>query len=133
MKLGKHSKAVKRLGPRYGKRTRERLAKVETMSKANHKCPYCSYVTAKKVANGIFYCKKCSSKFTGKAYMPVKQKTVKHVKQEKVSFEDELFTEKKKKDEEKTENPTDAGEVSDSDNAAVIEETASETAPQENR
>ena len=33
MKRGKHSKAVKRLGPRYGKRTRERLAKVESMSK----------------------------------------------------------------------------------------------------
>ena len=131
MKLGKYSKAVKRLGSRYGKRTRERLAKVETSSKADHKCPYCNYVAAKRVANGIFYCKKCNSKFTGKAYMPMKQKTVKHVKQEKVSFEDELFTEKKKKNEEQPEKLGENEEVTDSGNNADIEEV--ETGPEENR
>ncbi len=103
MKSGKHSKAVKRFGPRYGKRTRERLSKVETVSKATHKCPYCNYVAVKKIANGIFSCNKCSSKFTGKAYSPVVKKVSKQKVQKEVKFEDELFTKKepKKGEEEK--------------------------------
>ena len=100
MKAGKHSKAVKRLGSRYGKRTRERLSKVEVTSKTTHKCPYCNYISAKKVANGIFSCNKCSSKFTGKAYAPMKKKTSKSQTQKTVQIEDELFTEKNKKNKE---------------------------------
>ncbi|MFW6013643.1 MAG: hypothetical protein ACOCQG_00560 [Candidatus Nanoarchaeia archaeon] len=127
MKLGKHSKAVKRFGPRYGKRTRERLAKIESMSKINHKCPYCSYESAKRVANGIFYCKKCSSKFTGRAYMPIKQKTVKHVKQKKIEFEDELFTEKKVKSEKLEENTTETNEAEKANETGETEEIAETT------
>lgn len=131
MKLGKHSKAVKRLGPRYGKRTRERLAKVESMSKSTHKCPYCSYVAARRVAKGIFYCKKCNSKFTGKAYAPIKQKTVKQVKKEKVDFDDELFTKKASKKASKEEQAAKAPDKIEEDKStSEAEET--EAAGQEN-
>ncbi|MFW5991123.1 MAG: hypothetical protein ACOCZ6_00605 [Nanoarchaeota archaeon] len=94
--MGKHSKAVKRLGVRYGKRIRNRLAKVETVAKSKHKCPYCNYLAAKKVSVGVFSCSKCNSKFTGRAFAPVKMKVKKQQKVTEHKFDDELFAKKEK-------------------------------------
>jgi len=33
-----------------------------------HKCPYCLAVQVKRIATGIWHCRKCNTKFTGKAY-----------------------------------------------------------------
>jgi len=33
-----------------------------------HKCPYCNKIKVKRVALGIWQCKKCNAKFAGKAY-----------------------------------------------------------------
>jgi large subunit ribosomal protein L37Ae len=33
-------------------------------------CPYCERVALKRVASGIWYCKKCKVKFAGGAYTP---------------------------------------------------------------
>ncbi|MFP4403620.1 MAG: 50S ribosomal protein L37ae [Candidatus Woesearchaeota archaeon] len=92
----KHVKGIKRFGARYGKKVRDRLSKIEAIIKTKHKCPYCHYNNVKRVSNGIFECKKCSSKFSGKAYMPMKQKISKKVSKEKIVFEDELFSKKPK-------------------------------------
>lgn len=97
MAVAKHSGAVKRFGARYGKRTRDRLAKIEVIAKATHKCPYCNYISVKKVSAGIFECKKCNSKFTGRAYQPLKKKTTKAVISQEVKFEGNLFEQKEKK------------------------------------
>ncbi|MDP3728608.1 MAG: 50S ribosomal protein L37ae, partial [bacterium] len=58
-----------RFGARYGKRTKTKFLTVEKAQKSPQKCPYCSRTTAvKRLSVGIFQCKKCDSKFTGKAY-----------------------------------------------------------------
>jgi len=65
--------SAKRFGARYGRRLKHKFAKIEKIQKQKHKCPYCSYNGVKRVSVGIWHCKKCDSKFTGKAYS-VKQK-----------------------------------------------------------
>jgi large subunit ribosomal protein L37Ae len=57
-----------RFGVRYGKRIREAVITVEKRQKQKQKCPYCKRLTAKRVAKGIWSCKKCKKKFTGGAY-----------------------------------------------------------------
>jgi len=59
---------IKRLGSRYGKRVRDRLAAIENISKKDLICPYCRKQKVKRLSIGIFECKKCKAKFTGKAY-----------------------------------------------------------------
>lgn len=61
-------KSTRRLGPRYGRRIRLRLGLIEKDQRAEYKCPYCSAVKVKRVSMGIWECKKCNAKFTGKAY-----------------------------------------------------------------
>ena len=63
----KHS-SVERFGSRYGKTIRDKVARIEKRQKQKHCCPYCSYNQVKRIAAGIWQCKKCSTKFTGKAY-----------------------------------------------------------------
>ena len=60
--------SVKRFGARYGRKTKVKFSKVETEQRKLHKCPYCSKVAVKRVALGIWQCRKCGVKFTGKAY-----------------------------------------------------------------
>ncbi|MBW2979406.1 50S ribosomal protein L37ae [Candidatus Woesearchaeota archaeon] len=62
--------SAKRFGARYGKTVKERFAKIEALQRAKHKCPYCSAVRVKRIAAGIWQCRKCNAKFTGKAYSP---------------------------------------------------------------
>lgn len=59
-----------RFGARYGRKTKERFALVETARKAKHKCPYCNKLGVRRIASGIWHCPKCSAKFAGKAYTP---------------------------------------------------------------
>lgn len=73
--------SVKRFGPRYGRKPKEKFAKIEKEQRKLHKCPYCNAIKVKRVAVGIWHCRKCDAKFTGKAYS-VKKKIV--VKEEPV-------------------------------------------------
>jgi len=59
---------TKRFGPRYGRTSRTKVAKIEVMQRATYDCPYCKYKKVKRMASGIWYCSKCYAKFTGKAY-----------------------------------------------------------------
>jgi len=68
MAAGKKLGSVKRFGPRYGRRVKHRLAEIESVLKGKHNCPYCKAPKVKRVAAGIWECKKCGAKFTGKAY-----------------------------------------------------------------
>jgi len=61
-------KSIKRFGARYGRKTKHKFAKIEAVLKGKHKCPYCNYEKVKRISAGIWQCKKCNSKFTGKAY-----------------------------------------------------------------
>ena len=60
--------SVRRLGSRYGRTVRFKLGKVEAEQRKKHKCPYCNYKKVKRVAVGIWHCKKCGATFTNKAY-----------------------------------------------------------------
>jgi large subunit ribosomal protein L37Ae len=64
--------SAKRFGVRYGSRPKHKFAKIEKEQRKSHKCPYCNYLKVKRVAVGIWNCKKCGSKFTGKAYSILK-------------------------------------------------------------
>ena len=60
--------SVKRFGPRYGASLKQRYGKAEEEKRLSKKCPYCSYNKARRIAAGIWHCKKCKSKFTARAY-----------------------------------------------------------------
>lgn len=71
----KKLKSAKRFGARYGRRVKERFAEIEKEQRKLHKCPYCNNVKVKRIAVGIWYCRKCKAKFTGKAYT-IKEKII---------------------------------------------------------
>jgi large subunit ribosomal protein L37Ae len=60
---------TKRFGPRYGRKPKNKLAKVEALQKAKQKCPHCNKLGVKRLATGIYNCPKCDTKFAGKAYI----------------------------------------------------------------
>jgi len=62
--------SVKRFGARYGRRVKNKFAAIERTLRAKHICPYCKAPKVKRISVGIWGCKKCGAKFTGKAYSP---------------------------------------------------------------
>jgi large subunit ribosomal protein L37Ae len=60
--------SVKRFGSRYGRTAKRTFAQIEKSQRSLHKCPYCRKVSVKRLAAGIWKCKRCDAKFTGKAY-----------------------------------------------------------------
>lgn len=60
--------SAKRFGARYGTKPKYLFAKIEQEQRRKHKCPYCNAVKVRRVAVGIWHCRKCNAKFTGKAY-----------------------------------------------------------------
>jgi large subunit ribosomal protein L37Ae len=64
MKKGR--KAVNRFGPRYGRTIKSRVADIE--SKPTGKCISCNSEKLEREATGIWKCRKCGTRFTGKAY-----------------------------------------------------------------
>ena len=59
-----------RFGVRYGKRVRQKVSDIEKHQKKKHECPYCHKLKVKRVSVGIWQCKKCNTKFAGRAYIP---------------------------------------------------------------
>ncbi|MBI5332631.1 MAG: 50S ribosomal protein L37ae [Candidatus Aenigmarchaeota archaeon] len=57
-----------RFGSKYGKRIREDVLKAIEKSKTLYKCPSCSRISVKRLASGIWQCKKCSVKYASGAY-----------------------------------------------------------------
>ena len=60
--------SAKRFGARYGRKTKLKFSNVETEQRKLHKCPYCTKIAVKRIALGIWQCRKCNVKFAGKAY-----------------------------------------------------------------
>jgi large subunit ribosomal protein L37Ae len=66
-------KAAGRFGPRYGRRVRTKVADIETNQRKKQPCIFCNG-TAKRLAKGIWQCKKCDKKFAGHTYfLPKKE------------------------------------------------------------
>lgn len=73
----KNFDAGKRFGTRYGRKLRHKFIAVETQQKAEYVCPSCRYPKVKRVAVGIWECKKCDAKFAARAYSAeIKKKSV---------------------------------------------------------
>jgi len=64
----KKARASGRFGARYGKTVRERLNQVEDIQRKKQKCPFCSKLGVKRLARGIWHCKKCSKKFASNTF-----------------------------------------------------------------
>ncbi len=60
--------AAGRFGPRYGKRSKKKLADIELLQRVKQKCPYCKKPKAKRDSKGIWICRNCGKKFTGDVY-----------------------------------------------------------------
>jgi len=65
--------SVKRFGARYGRKPKLKFSKIEAEQRKLHKCPYCNKTAVKRVAVGIWHCRKCNAKFTGRAYSITKK------------------------------------------------------------
>jgi large subunit ribosomal protein L37Ae len=59
-----------RYGPRYVTKTKKVVLEMENKEKQARVCPYCERPALKRIAAGIWYCKKCKTKFAGGAYFP---------------------------------------------------------------
>jgi len=61
---------AKRFGARYGRKPKKKFSQIEKLQRTKHKCKYCNKEGVKRVAAGIWHCRKCNTKFAGKAYTP---------------------------------------------------------------
>src|SRR3989338_8045489 len=84
--------SVKRFGARYGRKPKLKFSKIEAEQRKLHKCPYCNKIAVKRVAVGIWNCRKCKAKFTGKAYSITKKIITKEA-EEIVEEEPEIIKE----------------------------------------
>lgn len=68
MATKKKKNHVGRLGPRYGKKIRDRMSKVEQFQRKKQECPYCQRKGLKRLSKGIWFCKRCDKKFASDTY-----------------------------------------------------------------
>ena len=92
-KKEKSLKSAKRYGARYGRTIKLKVAVIEEELRKKHKCPYCHYNKVHRLAVGIWQCRKCNVKFTGKAYS-VMRKIMFHEKAEEPTMEEIMPEEK---------------------------------------
>jgi large subunit ribosomal protein L37Ae len=67
---GKVTGSAGRFGCRYGRFVRKRVADIEAISGALHRCPKCDMESVQRRGTGIWECRKCNYKFAGGAYQP---------------------------------------------------------------
>ena len=60
-----------KFGARYGIKIRKKISDVA--KKKTKECPYCGRKQLKRIASGIWECKKCNSKFAGGSYTPARE------------------------------------------------------------
>ena len=66
----KKVRSAGRFGARYGLKLRKKIIEIENVQRKKHICPECKNKTLKRIASGIWQCKKCGNKIAGKAYFP---------------------------------------------------------------
>ena len=57
-------------GSRYGVSNRRAAGAIERKAKATYVCPSCFYERVRRVAVGIWQCRKCNHRFAGGAWQP---------------------------------------------------------------
>ena len=111
MAVDKKLASGKRFGSRYGRKTRHKFSRIESEHRKMHKCPYCSEIKVKRISVGIWECKKCDAKFTGKAYSVRKKVKAKEEEEfEELPVEQEVEEEKGEKYRETMPEPEESSE-----------------------
>ncbi|MBI4147978.1 50S ribosomal protein L37ae [Candidatus Woesearchaeota archaeon] len=65
--------SVKRYRTRYGRTTKYKAAQMDSLYNGRRlKCPYCSKDAVKRTFVGVWECRHCAVKFSGRAYTPEK-------------------------------------------------------------
>jgi large subunit ribosomal protein L37Ae len=70
--MSKRTKKVGRtgwMGARYGIKVRRRVLEVDRARDVEYACPKCSTQTLRRVASGIYRCRRCSTTFASDAYV----------------------------------------------------------------
>ena len=102
MALEKTLTSGRRFGARYGRRVRHKFSKIEAEQKKSHQCPYCNDMKVGRVSAGIWKCRKCDAKFTGRAYtVPKKVVITSEAAKEEEMIEEMEEAEEKETEEEK--------------------------------
>ncbi len=57
-----------RFGVRYGVTIRQKVLEIEKKQKLKYECPSCHKLLVKRIAKGIWACRKCCHTFAGKAF-----------------------------------------------------------------
>lgn len=65
----KKIKSAGRYGVRYGLKLKKRIKEIDKLGKI-FTCPFCLKKSVKRIASGIWFCRKCNKKFAGDAYKP---------------------------------------------------------------
>ena len=60
--------AAGRYGVRYGTKLRKAVTSIERIQRRKQECPSCKKLGIKRVAMGIWECRKCGAKYAGGAY-----------------------------------------------------------------
>jgi large subunit ribosomal protein L37Ae len=64
----KKTKSAGRFGAKHGRAVRAKLVKVESKQRQKQRCPFCKKPGVKRLANGIWKCKKCDKKFASNTF-----------------------------------------------------------------
>lgn len=57
------------MGPRYGIRIRRRVLEIDRERRKPAPCPRCSTTTVRRVASGVYRCRRCGTRFSSGAYV----------------------------------------------------------------
>ena len=57
------------MGARYGIRIRRRVIDIDQARSRASACPRCSTVTLRRVASGVFECRRCGTRYASNAYV----------------------------------------------------------------
>jgi large subunit ribosomal protein L37Ae len=57
------------MGPRYGIRIRRRVLSLDRSREAAAACPKCATVTVRRIASGVYECRRCGTQFASGAYL----------------------------------------------------------------
>jgi large subunit ribosomal protein L37Ae len=80
-KGSKKAGSAGRYGARYGVVVRNLTRDIEKVAKANYECPTCHHKSVKRMSSGIWYCRRCETKFAAAGNSPTQRKIVTKVEE----------------------------------------------------
>ena len=63
-----------RYGARYGVVVRKLTRDIEKAERTSYECPTCHHKSVKRLASGIWECRRCEAKFAAASYSPISKK-----------------------------------------------------------